>query len=45
MPLKQYPNLQGGAPITLERLWDADEVKALVKYVTDPAKDAVKFEV
>lgn len=34
-----------GAPIAVERLWDADEVKALVKDVTDPAKDAVKFEV
>lgn len=30
--------------MTVDRLWDVDEVKAIVKDVTDPAKDAMTFE-
>lgn len=43
-PIIRYPNPNGGGMFEMEKLWDAEEIKAIVGKVIDPAKDALRFE-
>lgn len=44
-PIIRYPNPNGsGGMLEMERPLDVDEVKVILGDVTDPEKDAVKFE-